>query len=158
LPDDLDSGNGADSESEADAPTTISIKLIVAYLNDYDCNDPVENESEWILNKNIAFDYSLCLEDVSVNIRSMHMPLPISKIACMHIQDNEGSVFIVPPYKRDLSPIVFGRGRAQASIPSELDDDLEHPQFFYNARSLHRMIKRMEYSLNRGEGLNFGKE
>jgi len=35
-------------------------------LNDYDCNDPTENEGEWILNENIAFDYSLCLEDVTI--------------------------------------------------------------------------------------------
>ena len=41
LPDDVDSDNEADSESE-DAPATISIELIVAYLNDYDCNDPTE--------------------------------------------------------------------------------------------------------------------
>jgi len=127
LPDDLDSGNKADSESEEDALDTLSIEPMVAYLNDYDCNDPAENKGKWILNENIAFNYSLCLEDVSVNVRSLHMPLPISKIACMHIQDNEGSVFIVPPCKKDQSLIVFGRGQAQAPIPRESDDDLEPP-------------------------------
>jgi len=39
----------------------------------------------------------------------------------------------------------------------ELDDDLEPSQFFYYARSVHYMIKRMEYNLNHGAGLNFGK-
>jgi len=75
------------------------LELIVVYLDDFDCNNPAENEDEWVLNENIIFDYFLCLKDVSVNVRSLHMPLPISKMACMHIHDNEGSVFIVPPCK-----------------------------------------------------------
>jgi len=75
------------------------LELIVVYLDDFDCNNPAENEDEWVLNENIIFDYFLCLKDVSVNVRSLHMPLPISEMACMHIHDNEGSVFIVPPCK-----------------------------------------------------------
>jgi len=75
----------------------------------------------------------------------------------MNIEDNEGSVFIVPPNKRDQSPIIFGRSQAQATTSKESDDDLEPPQFFYYARSAHRMMKRMGHSLNRGDGLNFGK-
>ena len=47
LPDDLDSGNEADSELEEDVPATISIEPIVTYLNDFDCNNPAENEGEW---------------------------------------------------------------------------------------------------------------
>ena len=133
LPHDIDSGNETDSESEKDTLATISIEPIAAYLNNYDCNNPAENEGEWVLNKNIAFDYFLCLEDVSINVRSLHMPLPILKMACIHIQDNEGSVFIVPPCKRDQSPIVFGRDRAQALILRESDDDMEPPPFFHYA-------------------------
>ena len=129
LADDIDSGNKADSESEEDAQATI-IEPIVAHLNDYVCNYPAENEGEWILNENIVFDYSLCLEDVSVNVRSLHMPLPISEIACTHIQDNEGSIFIVPPCKREPSPIIFGRGRTQAPTSRESDDDSERHNSF----------------------------
>jgi len=97
---------------------TFSINPIIAYLNDLDCNNSTKNEGEWVLNENVAFDYSLCLEDVfkSIDISSLYMPLPISEIACMHIEDNEGHVFIVPPSKRDQSPIVFGRGQAQGKI------------------------------------------
>ena len=43
LPDDIESGNEADSELKEDAPTTISIESIVAYLNNFDCNNPAEN-------------------------------------------------------------------------------------------------------------------
>jgi len=131
LPDDVDSGNEMDSESKEDVPATLSIEPIMAYLNDYDCNDHADNEGEWILNENIAFDYSLCLKNVSVNIGSLQMPLPISKMACMQIQDNKGSVFIVLSCKRDQSPIIFCRGRAQAPIFRESDDDLEPPLFFH---------------------------
>ena len=59
LPDDIDSGNEADSKSEEDAPTTISIESIVTYLNDYDCNSQAENEGEWSLMR-ILFLITLC--------------------------------------------------------------------------------------------------
>jgi len=39
LPDDDDSGNEADSESEGDTPTTLAYKLIVACFNDPKCNN-----------------------------------------------------------------------------------------------------------------------
>ena len=65
LLDDLDSGNEADSESEEDVPATISIEPIVVYLNVMIVITPSK-----ILNENIAFDYSMCLEDVSVNVMS----------------------------------------------------------------------------------------
>jgi len=55
------------------------------------------------------------------------MPLPILKMACMQVQYNEESAFIVPPCKRDQSPIIFGRGQAQALISRESDNDLEPP-------------------------------
>jgi len=32
------------------------IEPIVAYLDDPDCNNPVKNEGEWVLNENVAFD------------------------------------------------------------------------------------------------------
>jgi len=111
FPDDVDSGNEPDLESGEDALTIFSIEPIIAYLDDFDYNHLAKNEDEWVLNENIAFDYSLCLENVFkfVDITSLHVPLPISKMACIYIEDNEGSVFIVPPAKRDLSPIIFGR-------------------------------------------------
>jgi len=159
LPDDIDSGNETDSESGENAPAIFSIKLIIAYLDDFDCNNLVKNGDEWVINENINYDYSLSLEDVfkSVDISFLHMPLPISKMACIHIEDNEGSVFIVPPTKRDQSPIIFGRSQARATTFRESDDDLEPPQFFHYARSAHCMMKRIGYSLNRGDGLIFGK-
>jgi len=113
LPNDVDSGNEADSESEEDAPATINIEPIIAYLDDFDCNNLVENEGEWVLNETVAFDYSLCLEDVFifVDISSLHMPLPISEMICIHITDNEESVLIAPTTKRDQSPIIFSRSQ-----------------------------------------------
>ena len=60
-------------------------------------------------------------------ISSLHIPLPISKIACMHVKDNEGSIFNVPPSKRDQSPIIFDRGKVQAMTTREWDDNLEPP-------------------------------
>ena len=67
MPDNVDSGNEADSESEEYAPAITSLEPVVAYLDDFDCNNPTKNKGEWVLNENIAFDYSLFLEDVSFN-------------------------------------------------------------------------------------------
>ena len=39
----------------------------------------------------------------------------------------------------------------------ESDDSVEPLEFFHYALSAHRMMKRMGYSLNRGDVLNFGK-
>jgi len=80
LPNDIDSGNKTDSESEEDALATFSMEPIVAYLDDPDCNNSTESKGEWVLNENVDFDYSLCLKDVfkSVNISFLDMPSPIA--------------------------------------------------------------------------------
>jgi len=83
------------------------------------------------------------------------MPLPILEMACMHIEGNEGSVFIVPPTKRDQSSIIFGRSQAQATTSRESDDDLE-PHNSFNTRDQHTAWWK-EYSFNHGDGLNFDK-
>jgi len=81
LTDNVDNGNEADSELEEDTLATLILEPMVAYLDNSDCNDPAENKSEWVLNEDVAFDYSLYLEDVfkSVNISPLHMPLSIAK-------------------------------------------------------------------------------
>jgi len=43
LLDDVDSGNRKDSESGEDVSAIFSIEPIVAYLNDFDCNNLTEN-------------------------------------------------------------------------------------------------------------------
>ena len=53
LPDNDDSGNEADSESEGDTPATLVGKLILAYLNPQ-CNTLSEEEDEWVINDNIS--------------------------------------------------------------------------------------------------------
>jgi len=61
---DVDSGNEADSKSGEDAPAIFSIEPIAACLDDFDCNNLIENEGEWVLNETVAFDYFLYLDDV----------------------------------------------------------------------------------------------
>jgi len=54
LLEDDDSGNEADSESEEDTPATFAFKPIVAYFNDPKCNNPIEDDGEWVINKNVT--------------------------------------------------------------------------------------------------------
>ena len=57
LPDDDDSGNEANSESEADMLAIFIGEPIIACLNNPQCNTPSEDEGEWVINDNISFDY-----------------------------------------------------------------------------------------------------
>jgi len=111
LPDNIDSDNEVDSESEEDMPATFVMEPIVTYLNDPNCNDFAENDSEWVINENIVIDYSLCLDDVfnSIKSNSLHMPLPTTRMACIQIEDDDESMYVVPSSKKSQSPIVFGK-------------------------------------------------
>ena len=51
---DNDSGNEADSEAEEDTPTTLTFKPIVAYFNDSKCNNPIEDDCEWVINEKVT--------------------------------------------------------------------------------------------------------
>jgi len=112
LPNDIDSDNEADSELEDDPVVFFDEEPIIAYLNDLDCNNSADNDDEWVLNENVKFDYSLCCDDVNspVDMSPLHMPLSMST-TCMHIDENDGSVFVVPPSKKDQSLIIFGKVR-----------------------------------------------
>jgi len=80
LPDDVNSDNEADSEFEEDTLTTFVLKPIVAYLNDPECNNPAVEKGEWVINEDVAFDYSVSLDGVfnSADSSSLHVPLPTS--------------------------------------------------------------------------------
>jgi len=134
LPNDTDSGNEADSESGEDPTVSFDEELIIAYLDDPDCNNSADNSNEWILNENINFDYSLCCDDVysHIDMSPLYMPLPMST-TCMHIEENDGSIFVVPSSKKDQSPIIFGRVRHWITSSKNSDKDLEPPQFFHYA-------------------------
>ena len=110
LPDDIDSDNETNSESGEDPEVSFDEEPIVAYLNNLDYNKFADNGDEWVLNKNINFDYSLYCDDENspIDMSPLHMPLPVLT-TCMHIEENDGSVFIVPSSKNDQSPIIFGR-------------------------------------------------
>ena len=80
LPDNDDSGNEADSESEGDTPATLVGEPIIAYFNPQ-CNTLSGDEDEWVINDNISFDYPVSVEllesitDSSLRM-SLHKPNP----------------------------------------------------------------------------------
>ena len=110
LPEDINSGNEADSEPEEDTPATFTFKPIVAYLNDPECNNPTEDDGEWVINENITFDYPVSADLFkSVDDTSLHMPLSMLSMTSTPIENGKESVFVVPSSKRNQSPIVFDR-------------------------------------------------
>jgi len=70
---------------------------------------------------------------------------------------HRGSVLVVPPSKKGQSPIIFGRTQLQRSMATDSSSDSENPQFFHYARSAQHMMRKMRYSLQYGNGLNFEK-
>ena len=102
LPNDINSGNEADSESGDDPEVPFDKEPIMAYLNDHDCNNSADNGDEWVLNENVNFDYSLYCDDVNSPVDMSHLSLPLPMLtACMYIEKNDGSVFIVLSSKKD---------------------------------------------------------
>ena len=75
----------------------------------------------------------------------------------MHIEENDGSIIVVSPSKKDQSPITFGKVRQWITTSIDSIEDLEPPQFFHYARSAHRMMKEIGNDLRRGLGLNYVK-
>jgi len=110
LPKDVDSGNEVDSEAEENTPATFAFKLIVAYLSDPECNNPTEHDCEWVINESIIFDYPVSVDlFISAYDTSLHMPLSMLSITSTPVENGEGSVFVIPPSKKNQSMIVFGR-------------------------------------------------
>jgi len=112
LPDDNDSDNEADSESEGDTPVTVACEPIVACFNDPQCNNPSEDDDEWVINENVIFDYPVSVKSLeSVDNSSLHMPLHKPSMTSTFVECVEGFVFVVPPSKRSQSLIVLGRAQ-----------------------------------------------
>jgi len=158
LPDDDDSGNEADSESEADMPAILINEPIVVCLNNPQCNTPSEEEGEWVINDNISFDYPARTELLgSITNSSLHMPLPKPSASRTSMQSVEGALLVIPPSKEGQLPIIFDKAQPRGSTAVESSSDSDTPQFFHYAQPAHHMMKRMGYNLKHGEGLNFGK-
>ena len=114
------------SDPGDDPIATFDEEPIVAYFNDPDCNNSAENDDEQVLNENVNFDYSMYFDDVPcpVNMSPLHMPLSMSMV-CMHVEDKNGSIFIVSSSKNDQSLITFDKVRHQIATSNNLDEDLE---------------------------------
>jgi len=128
LPYDIGSGNEANSESEEDTLVTFAMEPLVAYLDDPYFNNSIENDSEWSLNEDIDFDYSLWFYDSnSANTSSFHMPIPTLMTECMHIEDDDGSVFFIPSSKKGQSLIIFDRMLPWIATLVDSNENLDPP-------------------------------
>jgi len=74
--------------------------------------------------------------------------------ACMHIEENDEFVFVVPSSKKDQSPIIFGRVRYWITPSNNLDEDLE-PLNSFTMHGQHTVWWKKWDTTRQGEGLNF---
>jgi len=90
LPEDDDSGNEADSESEEETQATLACEPIVVYFNNPQCNNPIADDDELVINENVTFDYpeSVKLFE-SVDNSSLHMPLPVLSMTSTPVECGE---------------------------------------------------------------------
>jgi len=125
-----------------------AFKPIVAYLNDPECNNPIEDDDEWVINDNVTSYYPVSVDVFkSVDDNSLHMPSPMLSMTSTPLENGEGSVFVIPLSKRSQSPIVFGRVQPRMSVVTDSGSDSEHPQFFHYARLAHHMMRKVGYNL-----------
>jgi len=123
-----DSGNVADSEPEEDAPTIFAFKPIVAYLNNPECNNPIESNDEWVINENVTFDYPISVDVFKSRDNSFqYMPLSMLSMTSTPVENGEGSVFVIPPSKMSQSPKVFSRVQPRMFVVTDLGSDSEPP-------------------------------
>ena len=93
-------------------PATLVGEPIIACFNNSQCNNPSGDDDEWVINENVIFNYPASVELLeSVDNSSLHMPLHKLSMTNTSVECAKGSVFVVPPSKKSLSPIVFGRAQ-----------------------------------------------
>jgi len=139
-------------------PAILIGELIVACLNNPQCNTPSEDEGEWVINDNISFDYPVSVRLFeSVTDSSLHIPLHKLSASSTPVESIEGSILVVPPSKEGQLPIIFGKAQLRRSTAADSSSDSDAPQFFRCARSAHHMMRKMGYNLQHGKGLNFRK-
>jgi len=128
LPDNDDSCNEADSESEGDTPATLVSESIVACFNNPQCNNPSEDDAELVINDNVTFNYPTSVELLeSVINSSLHMPLHKLSMPGTSEECAEAFIFMVPPSKRRQSPIAFGRARLRRFTITDLSSNSKPP-------------------------------
>jgi len=125
LLDNDDCGIEVDSESEEDTPATLIGEPIVACFSNPQCNNPSEDDEEWVINDNSCLASVELFESVANS--SLHMPLHKPSIPGVSMECVEGSVFVIPPSKRSQSPITFGRAQLQRPTVTNSSSDLEPP-------------------------------
>ena len=130
MPNDDDSGNETDSESEGDTPAILVGEPIVASFNNLQCNNPAEDDDEWVINDNVIFDYPASVELLeSVVTSSLHIPVHKPSMTSTSVECMEGSVFVIPLSKRSQSPIIFGKAQLQRSTITDSSSDSEPRKF-----------------------------
>ena len=57
----------------------------------------VDDDDEWVINENIAFEYPVCTEYVNnfLSIDTFHVPSLTPMDTCIFIEDGKDAVFIV---------------------------------------------------------------
>ena len=81
-------------------PATLVGEPIIACFNNPQCNNPSEEDDEWVINDNVIFDYpaNVGLFE-SVANSSLHMPLHKPSMPSTSVECVKGSVFVIPPSK-----------------------------------------------------------
>ena len=82
----------------------------------------------WVINENVIFDYPVSVDVFkSIDDSSLHMPLSMLSLTSTPVKNSEGFLFEIPPFKRNQSPIVFGRVQPRMSAVTDSGSDSEPP-------------------------------
>jgi len=143
-PEDLDSGNEADTVPKIEKEYLWKLKPLVTSIDKLNFNNTANVEGEWVINKNLDLTYfsvlasDSVLSDTSTDVDndplsvinvliSLHAPIRSSLMVHEKTNDEQGAFFEVPAKHRGQKPILFWRIKPEPIARESLKDNAESP-------------------------------
>ena len=172
-PEEPDSGNEADTESEKEE-CMWELDPLVTSTNKLDVDNTADDVGGWYLNEDLDLAYLSVFASDSVPsdtstevdddlwsamdaLTSLHVPVKSSFETYRDAGNAQESIFMVPARRKGQKLILFGRITSTPMSREESGGEEEPPQFGHYEPNTLRMMKSMGYDLTSRPGLNFGK-
>jgi len=168
-PENLDSGNEADTEPKVEEKCLWELNPLVTSIDKLDFNNTATVEGEWFINENLDLVYLSALVSDSVPsdtnnllsvidaLTSFHAPVRLSFMVHEKTSDRQGAFFEVSAKHKSQKPILLGRIEPEPMACESSEDNAKSPQFSHYGSNACRMMEKMGYDLTKKSSLNFGE-
>jgi len=170
-PEELDSGNEADVEPEAEEEFLWELNPLVTSVNKLNVNNTVNDVGEWYINEELDLLYFSMFASDSVPsdtstdvdadlllaidaLTSLHVLVRSSLTAYQSVSDAQGSFFEVLARCKGQKLILFGRVESK---PTTCEDTKNETELSHYESNVLRIMENIGYDLISGLALNFSK-